>query len=594
MDPTPNASSDATYSQWFDSIIDYGDGNTVAGCHQRAHPEACQTSSKSDPTKKLKGRRNLSKTSKQALKQWFIKNIDHPYPSEADKQSLSEETGLSVRQISDWFANTRRRRKYKTQPSPVLRQEGLQTASPSPVPIPVTPANWESMTPFDRWRHSPPDQEAAPLSAIADAILTVEAPSHNSRAGSFDSSESSMGTSISSFGSSVSGALSHSSSIVGSGSEGSGPLKGSRRRRRRYRHHSPTKTSRKGLGVADRIYQCTFCTDSFKTKYDWTRHESALHLTLEAWICGGHEGVYVKNDENKCIFCDLTDPSELHLAEHNFDKCAKKPVPSRTFYRKDHLTQHLRTVHGARKITIGMARWKSKMDQVQCRCGFCGERFGLWSERNGHIAEHFIEGAKMKDWEGCRGLDASVALLVENAIPPYLIGTEAKEFEPFSASRKDREPSDHEPSDRELTAEALPTRFEELTMQLSDFITANRAAGNYLSDEDIRREARIIMYGDDDPWNQTPADNKQWLDYFKQGHGISSGGTDPGFSTPTDGVLFDLCTFAADIDPHFGVLFGVNQTAFDYSNLPLNWRTPECLAEMARMQSGASPNCRGI
>lgn len=34
---------------------------------------------------------------------------------------------------------------------------------------------------------------------------------------------------------------------------------------------------------ASRPYQCTFCTDRFKTKYDWQRHEKTFHLSLERW-----------------------------------------------------------------------------------------------------------------------------------------------------------------------------------------------------------------------------------------------------------------------------------------------------------------------
>ncbi|KAK6345851.1 hypothetical protein TWF730_010194 [Orbilia blumenaviensis] len=599
MDSNTNSITEAGYSQWFDSIIDYEQDRKLAGevgqgellSQTKGKVKDSHTDPPSNsvpiPTKKNKGRRHLSKSSKTALQKWFLNNIQHPYPSEAEKQSLSEETGLSVRQVTDWFANTRRRRKYKTEVSPALEQSQPQTiattiGTTSPVPIPSTNVDWESMTPLDRWRHSPPDQEAAPLNAIADAVLNVDASPHIVRAWSFDSSESSFGTSHGSHGSSVSSRLSISPSIVGSGSESSGPLKTTRRRRRRYRHRSPTKTSRKEKDdTADRIYQCTFCTDTFKSKYDWTRHESALHLALEAWVCNGHETVYIKNDERKCIFCDLTNPTDIHLEEHNFDKCARKPVSARTFYRKDHLTQHLRTVHNAKRITNGMAKWKSKMDEVNCRCGFCGERFSLWSLRNAHIAEHFTDGVKMNEWKGCRGLDASVALLVENAIPPYLIGTEAGSFEPFRAPCKDQPLSDHETSDQEPPTELIPNRFEELTVQLSDYITTARETGTIFTDEDLRKEARIIMYGDDDPWNTTPADNQQWLEYFKQGHGISSGETVLGFPTAKEGALCEIGTFSADLDPSFGLLFGVEQGPRHYSNLPLNWRTPECLAEMA-------------
>ncbi|WAO95289.1 Homeobox domain-containing protein [Fusarium falciforme] len=40
------------------------------------------------------------------------------------------------------------------------------------------------------------------------------------------------------------------------------------------------------------------------------------------------------------------------------------------------------------------------------------------------------------------------------------------------------------------------------------------------TDEELRHQARWIAYGDDDPWNQTHADNPEWLERFKQSVGI--------------------------------------------------------------------------
>lgn len=57
------------------------------------------------------------------LKDWLIEHIDHPYPSEEEKEALKVETGLSVGQISNWMANTRRRQKArpKRSASPSIR-----------------------------------------------------------------------------------------------------------------------------------------------------------------------------------------------------------------------------------------------------------------------------------------------------------------------------------------------------------------------------------------------------------------------------------------------------------------------------------------
>lgn len=72
-----------------------------------------------------------------------------------------------------------------------------------------------------------------------------------------------------------------------------------------------------------------------------------------------------------------------------------------------------------------MKDWVSRVEQIKSRCGFCQETLTLWSERNDHLAAHFRNGALMEGWKGCRGLELSVALLVQDAMPPYLIRVES-------------------------------------------------------------------------------------------------------------------------------------------------------------------------
>jgi hypothetical protein len=92
------------------------------------------------------------------------------------------------------------------------------------------------------------------------------------------------------------------------------------------------------------MFQCTFCTDHFKTKYDWQRHEKSLHLSLDKWICAplGEVIVDKSTGKRKCVYCDELEPDEEHLATHNHSGCQERGFESRTFYRKDHLRQHLR------------------------------------------------------------------------------------------------------------------------------------------------------------------------------------------------------------------------------------------------------------
>lgn len=54
-------------------------------------------------------------------------------------------------------------------------------------------------------------------------------------------------------------------------------------RRRRKRQHGTWRPIGSQHTTDARRYQCTFCTDTFKTKYDWRRHEITLHLSLEQW-----------------------------------------------------------------------------------------------------------------------------------------------------------------------------------------------------------------------------------------------------------------------------------------------------------------------
>lgn len=57
------------------------------------------------------------------LKDWLISHLDHPYPTDEEKERLADSTGLNINQISNWMANTRRRQKArpKRNSSPSIR-----------------------------------------------------------------------------------------------------------------------------------------------------------------------------------------------------------------------------------------------------------------------------------------------------------------------------------------------------------------------------------------------------------------------------------------------------------------------------------------
>lgn len=63
----------------------------------------------SGDNKQRKRRGNLPKETTDKLRAWFVAHLQHPYPSEDEKQELMRQTGLQLNQISNWFINARRR-----------------------------------------------------------------------------------------------------------------------------------------------------------------------------------------------------------------------------------------------------------------------------------------------------------------------------------------------------------------------------------------------------------------------------------------------------------------------------------------------------
>lgn len=241
--------------------------------------------------------------------------------------------------------------------------------------------------------------------------------------------------------------------------------------------------------------------------------------------------------QKKCVHCEQLSPTEDHLETHNHRQCEEKGLDARTFYRKDHLRQHLRLMHGCEMLP-SMESWKSVAVNINSRCGFCAQRFTVWQERVDHLTAHFKAGARMSEWKGCRGLDPAVAAQVTNAMPPYLIGVESKSPVPYSATNRAtwRTAMSSDFGMSELSKEELrnvqeniqeshngggkATCWEILTIRLGKYANRMAQQGTTVTDEMLQAEARRILYDSDDAWNQTAADNPEWLNLFKKAHGL--------------------------------------------------------------------------
>ncbi|KAL3482002.1 hypothetical protein BJX99DRAFT_112795 [Aspergillus californicus] len=478
-----------------------------------------------------KSNSRLSREAVRILKTWLQDHSDNPYPSEQEKEELNIRTGLKRSQITNWLANARRRGKVRP-----------ATRSSSPVPGAIeiprkAQVDHTLLTPLERWKYSPPENEPAAISnilrALEDTSIDVRqgsqsghVRSHSRRTGSsndsshtnsnvFDASSmvSSHETSRSATRSSVSdlsfaSAFSHRSSL---GSYGSMDRKD---RRRRRKPSTPANSFAQHKSKSSRIFQCTFCADSFQTKYDWQRHEKSLHLALEKWTCSPHGGVAFLNGASRCVFCMAIDPDNDHLEAHNYSCCAEKTAAERTFYRKDHLNQHLRLMHNVR-FDPSMDQWRSHTTEIISRCGFCGITLMTWKGRADHLATHFKNGADMGQWQGDWGFEPVVQGLVENAMPPYLIGQERISLDPFKQSeRNDGAPGLTVPNDANC--------YDRLRRELLAFIQQDLANGAFPTDHMIQDQARRIIYGSDDPWNQTCADNSIWLSILKRDAGLET------------------------------------------------------------------------
>lgn len=428
--------------------------------------------------------------------------------------------------------------------------------SSRPIAIPTVRRPHESPVQslaMQRWQNSPPEDEAAPLSAIYTAVEQRPYIASPLQDGSRRVDLPRFYRATSSTTSLESGA---SGSSIHSVNSRTSATSQTRSRVRVAKPRRQRKTNRKNLTATDRVFKCTFCCDTFKHKFDWTRHEKSLHLNMEEWICTPL-GAAIRSPstgEVHCVYCNARNPSYEHLQTHNHSVCHGAQTP-RTFRRKDHLVQHLRLVHEMDELTP-IDDWKVEPTPVTSRCGFCDGKLESWDERADHLAIHFRSGKTMADWKGDHAFAPDVNARVTHAYPPYLIASQAATLVPFSATNPDSidhliqikanlqrstpavQSADHrvdtltedmhsynplqEPLDPVLDIDCSKLHMSDiLTRHLAGFAKEHMRKGVIPTDEMFRRESRRIQFNDeDDNWNQTIADDQDWLNEFRQRTGI--------------------------------------------------------------------------
>lgn len=458
-----------------------------------------------------------------------------------------------------------------------LNRQSPNTSSPINIPSnPLARSAPSAADPMQRWRESPPEAEAASLSAIADALKKTPLRTRSS-AGSLNNQRDSRATSVHSFGSGTS-----CSSASAASSVGSMRIQSASRGRvtKRVRAPAAPRKGNKDNGKEKRRFPCTFCCDSFKSRYDWARHEASLHLNLQGWQCAPFGGYFAspKTGRNHCAYCGELDPTPDHLESHQHGIC-REDNEAPVFRRKDHLIQHLRHVHHVQTPPSTIINtWKIEGPPVKSRCGICGTRLVTWEDRVEHLAQHFRKGATMDDWKGEHEFEPEIAAQITYSMPPYLIASESRAPVPFSATdpaardhlaqiqqatqqgssmwHRDLDGGDDSPEncvDGEGSPDSAPIdgfnlspiptgqsltcgfgnppsmMFPDLlALHLGRYAREQMRLGIMPTDAMFQQEARKLVFDSVDPWDQTIADNEDWLSCFHSRHlGNDQGNRDP-------------------------------------------------------------------
>lgn len=206
--------------------------------------------------------------------------------------------------------------------------------------------------------------------------------------------------------------------------------RGSRQGRRRWAQRtafpypSPTK-HRSSSGTSERQTSrpnrekgsmfCTWsgCTAKFRTRYDWARHEEAVHYYPYHWVCCLEEAN--PTVLATCFVCDAENVTLEHIAYVHFGKCVTQNRADRTFFRSDQLSQHIKGVHLAAKTKCRLPKdvldaWRIDNPSLlpsALFCGFCWTTFSTWAERQDHVFGHFQKGATKCDWNSDDGVISS-------------------------------------------------------------------------------------------------------------------------------------------------------------------------------------------
>jgi hypothetical protein len=304
------------------------------------------------------------------LRTWLRANRDHPYPTLETKRELAQECGLTEKQVTTWFTNTRARK----------------------LPLPN-----------DRSHTSSEDEGAyeSDFSSTANTSIRTTSPVLT-----YDTSSQNPASTP------ISGPAAYNHALS--------PLQTSRRGKKKdYRRmntvspiddppvpRTPITSSPNPAAPEQETWQCTFCHQHLVPK-SWRRHEETQHRPKYQWTCLATGPCLTvpsrQGTSSMCAFCHIKNPSNDHLLHsHRIMECSKKSEADRTFGRPDHLRQHIKNFHKASMMDFVRDIWRRdrprKALNESWTCGFCKAELNTWDMRETHIANHFKDGLTLAAW----------------------------------------------------------------------------------------------------------------------------------------------------------------------------------------------------
>ncbi|CAI6333863.1 unnamed protein product [Periconia digitata] len=392
-----------------DTLVDSSGPDTCAHCFANLYHVPVSPSDSQYSVRRSRAGRNskLPLHALNCLQNWLSANQHNPYPSAETKRALAQECGITEKQVTTWFTNARARHLSPLGASSVSGSDGEEYGESEASNTPIDAMGGFAFIPdgqqpdrYDRTTSVPDTSVFSPTARQrssrrgkkkdyrrSHSVSAPPAPDYTQLPVAANSSEA-----LYSFESGL-GVTTHSSNATS---------------------YSPmADTLSNDPASKSESWQCTFCRKHLVPK-SWRRHEETQHRPKAQWTCmlRGPRLLFPSPQSDttatKCAFCMMVDPPEEHFMQHHrIEECAKRDTSDRTFFRPDHLRQHVKNFHGTGLFDIVQARWKSAAEAGTegWTCGFCSDKLETWDKRETHIANHFKDGLKMDSWKDFSNVD---------------------------------------------------------------------------------------------------------------------------------------------------------------------------------------------